>query len=75
MNAATELEVGKSVYYVKDESTVCRGKVLARRTGPSCQLRGVREPILCSELFASADEARASIAPQSWWRGNGNNGH
>ncbi len=71
MGTATELKVGTSAYYVKDGSTVCRGKILARRVGPSYQLRGASEPILASEIFASADEARASIVPQSWWRGNG----
>lgn len=75
METVRTFEVGRSAYYVKDGSTVCRGKVLARRVGPSYQIRGASEPILCSEVFASADEARASIVPKSWWRGNGNNEH
>ena len=72
MGATRILKIGQSAYYVKGGSTVCRGKILARRTGPSYQLKGASEPILCSELFTSADEARASIVPKSWWRGNGN---
>lgn len=66
-------EVGKSAYYVKDESTVCRGKIISKGVGHSYRLKGVSEPITWDKLYNSADEARAAIVPESWWRGN--NGH
>jgi len=79
MEAVREFEVGKSVYYVKDGSTVCRCKILAKGFGPtvgggsSYRLKGSSENITEDKLFATADEARATIVPRSWWKGN--NGH
>lgn len=63
-------EVGKSAYYVKEGSTVCRGKIISTGVGPSYRLRGVSESIIWNKLFNSADEARATIVPESWWKGN-----
>lgn len=68
-------EVGKSAYYVKDGSTVCRGKIISKHVGPSYKLRGANGPIIWDKLFDTAEEAKATIVPQSWWRGNGRNGH
>ena len=73
MGTARELEVGKSAYYIKGGSTVCRGKILSEAAGPSYRIKGAREPILCSEVFNTDEEARASIVPQRWWRGNNGN--
>ena len=71
MGAVRAFEIGKSVYYVRDGATVCRGKILSEGVGPSYRLKGANEPITWNRLFSTADEARATIVPRSWWRGNG----
>jgi len=76
MEVATKprvFEVGKSVYYVKDGSTVCRDKIISKDVGTGYRLKGVSGPITWDKLFSSADEARATIVPESWWRGNNGN--
>lgn len=63
-------EVGKSAYYVRDGSTVCRGKILSAGISSGYRLRGTNELIIEDKLFDTAKEARATIVPQRWWRGN-----
>lgn len=76
MSAVREFEVGKSAYYVRDGATVCRGKILSKGLGStvggasSYRLRGSSEEVMEDKLFATAEEAKATIVPRRWWRGN-----